>query len=162
MSILPEKEFKATVTKTLTQAKRNTVRTSTTTKNRKHKNNESEIKKQCMHAQSCPALCNPMELEPARLLCPWKFPGKECQSGLPLPTAGDLPNTGIETVSPALAGRFFITAPPRIITEMKNTLEGINTGNPQDWISNQEDRTVEMIQSELQKEKRIFKKIRIF
>ena len=43
MSILPEKEFKATVTKTLTQAKRNTVRTSTTTKNRKHKNNESEI-----------------------------------------------------------------------------------------------------------------------
>ena len=45
---------------------------------------------------------------------------------------------------------------------MKNTLEGINTGNPQDWISNQEDRTVEMIQSELQKEKRIFKKIRIF
>ena len=78
MSILAEKEFKATVTKTLTQAKRNTVRTSTTTKNRKHKNNESEIKKQCMHAQSCPALCNPMGLEPARLLCPCKFPGKEC------------------------------------------------------------------------------------
>ena len=26
--------------------------------------------------QSCPALCNPMELWPSRLFCAWDFPGK--------------------------------------------------------------------------------------
>ena len=31
---------------------------------------------------------------------------------LPFPTPGDLPNTGIEPASPALAGRFFPTEPP--------------------------------------------------
>ena len=36
-------------------------------------------------------------------------------SGLPFPTPGDLPNSGIEPTSltsPALAGEFFTTAPP--------------------------------------------------
>ena len=33
-------------------------------------------------------------------------------SGLPFPTLGDLPDPGIEPVSPALAGGFFTTAPP--------------------------------------------------
>ena len=33
-------------------------------------------------------------------------------SGLPFPPPGDLPNTGIKPVSPALAGRFFTTEPP--------------------------------------------------
>ena len=36
-------------------------------------------------------------------------------SGLPFPTPGDLPDSGIEPVSPAcpaLAGMFFTTAPP--------------------------------------------------
>ena len=32
--------------------------------------------------------------------------------GLPLSTPGDLPNPGIEPVSPALAGRFLTTEPP--------------------------------------------------
>ena len=30
---------------------------------------------QRVHAQSCPALCDPMDCSPARLLCPWNFPG---------------------------------------------------------------------------------------
>ena len=41
---------------------------------------------------------------------------EEHRSGLPLPTPGDLPNPGIEPkslASPALAGRFFTTVPPR-------------------------------------------------
>ena len=48
-------------------------------------------------------------LQPARLLCPWDFPGKEW---VPRPPPGDLSKTGIKPLplsSPALACRFFIT-----------------------------------------------------
>jgi len=31
--------------------------------------------------QSCPTLCNLHGLEPARLLCPWDFPGKSAGAG---------------------------------------------------------------------------------
>ena len=44
-----------------------------------------------------------------------EFSRQEHQSGLPFPTAGDLPDPGIEPTSlasPALAGRFFTIAPP--------------------------------------------------
>ena len=41
------------------------------------------------------------------------FSWQEYWSGLPLPPPGDLPNPGIEPESPALAGRFFITEPPK-------------------------------------------------
>jgi len=37
------------------------------------------------------------------------FPRQEYWNELPFPTPGDLPNPGIETVSLALAGRFFTT-----------------------------------------------------
>ena len=40
------------------------------------------------------------------------FPRQEYQSGLPFPSPGHLPKAGIEPVSPALAGRSFITEPP--------------------------------------------------
>ena len=43
------------------------------------------------------------------------FPRQEHWSGLPCPPPGDLPDPGIKPespVSPALAGRFFTTAPP--------------------------------------------------
>ena len=46
---------------------------------------------------------------PARLLCPWDF--QEYWSRLPFPSLVDLPNPGIETMSPALPGGFFITVP---------------------------------------------------
>ena len=36
-----------------------------------------------------------------------KFPRQESWSGLPCPSLVDLPHSGIEPVSPALAGRFF-------------------------------------------------------
>ena len=38
----------------------------------------------CMHAKLlwlCPILCDPMELQPARLLCPWDSPGKNTGVG---------------------------------------------------------------------------------
>ena len=40
------------------------------------------------------------------------FPRQEYWSGLPFPSPGDPPDPGIETASPALAGRFFTTEPP--------------------------------------------------
>ena len=40
------------------------------------------------------------------------FSKQEYWSGLPFPPPGDLPDPGIEPVSPALAGRFFIIEPP--------------------------------------------------
>ena len=39
------------------------------------------------------------------------FPRRECWSGLLFLFPGDLPNPGIESKSPALVGRFFITEP---------------------------------------------------
>ena len=40
------------------------------------------------------------------------FPRQEYWSELPFPSPGDLPNSGIELVSPALAGAFFTAEPP--------------------------------------------------
>ena len=42
-----------------------------------------------------------------------EFSRQECWSGLPFPPPGDLPEPGIKPSSPALAGRFFTTEPPR-------------------------------------------------
>ena len=39
------------------------------------------------------------------------FSRQEYWSGLPFPSPGDLPNTGIEPPSPALAGEFFTAEP---------------------------------------------------
>ena len=58
--------------------------------------------------QSCPILCDPHGLWPARFLCPWNYPGKNTGVGGRsllqgvFPSPGDLPNPGIEPGSPAL------------------------------------------------------------
>ena len=41
------------------------------------------------------------------------FSRQEYLSGLPFPPPRDLPNPGIEPMSPALVGEFFTTEPPR-------------------------------------------------
>ena len=41
-----------------------------------------------------------------------RFSRQEYWSGFPFPSPGDLPDSGTEPVSPALAGRFFTTKPP--------------------------------------------------
>ena len=41
-----------------------------------------------------------------------EFSSQEYWSGLPFPSPGDLPGTGIEPGSPALAGGFFTAEPP--------------------------------------------------
>ena len=40
------------------------------------------------------------------------FPRQEYWSGWPCPPPGDLPDPGIQPVSPALAGGFFVTKSP--------------------------------------------------
>ena len=40
------------------------------------------------------------------------FPRQEHWSGLPFPSIKDLPESGIEPMSPELAGRFFTMEPP--------------------------------------------------
>ena len=39
------------------------------------------------------------------------FPRQENRSGLPFPSPEDIPNPGIKSTSPALAGEFFTTEP---------------------------------------------------
>ena len=41
-----------------------------------------------------------------------EFPRQEYWCGLPFPPPGDLPNPGIEPMSPALEADFFTTEPP--------------------------------------------------
>ena len=41
-----------------------------------------------------------------------EFPRQESWNGLPLPSPGDLPNSGTELTSPVLGGGFFTTKPP--------------------------------------------------
>ena len=41
-----------------------------------------------------------------------RFSRQEYWSGLPFPSLGDLPDPGIEPMSPALAGGFFTSKPP--------------------------------------------------
>ena len=40
------------------------------------------------------------------------FPGQEYWNGLPFPSPEDLPDSGIELISPTLTGGFFTTEPP--------------------------------------------------
>ena len=47
-----------------------------------------------------------------RLLCPWAFTRQEYWRGLPCPPPGDLPNPGIEPVSPAFQAGSLPSEPP--------------------------------------------------
>ena len=72
------------------------------------------LPEECMSAQSNPTLCDPMDCSlPGSSV--QGFPRQEYWSGLPIPTAGDLPCPGIGPMSPvslALTGRFFTTMLP--------------------------------------------------
>ena len=59
----------------------------------------------------CPTLCDPWTVVgqgPPSV----GFSRQEYWAGLPFPSPGDLPDSRIEPVSPALAGEFFTTEPP--------------------------------------------------
>ena len=64
-------------------------------------------------AQSCLALCHPMDCIASQAPLSTGFSRPEYWSGLPCPHPGDLPDQGTEGFAPpALAGRLFTTAPP--------------------------------------------------
>ena len=66
----------------------------------------------CLCAQSCPALCDPMDCIPLGSTFHRIFQARYW-CGLPFPPPGDLPDPGIplkSPVSPASAGRFFTTS----------------------------------------------------
>ena len=75
-----------------------------------------EIKVNWLVTQSCLALCKPMDYIAHQAPLSMGISRQDYWSRLPFYTPGDLFNTGIEPASlafPALAGRFFTTAPPR-------------------------------------------------
>ena len=50
---------------------------------------------------------------------PMEFSRQEYWSRLPFPSPGDLPNSGIEPVAPALANRFFTSVlPGKVISQL--------------------------------------------
>ena len=53
-------------------------------------------------AQSCPALCDPMDCIAHQVPLSMEFSRQEYWSGLPIPSPRDPPNPGIEPGSPAL------------------------------------------------------------
>ena len=70
----------------------------------------------CVHAkslQSCLTLFGTPWTVAHQASLSMGFPRQEYWSELPFPSPGDLSNPGIELMSPALAGGFFTTEPPR-------------------------------------------------
>ena len=66
----------------------------------------------CVHAQSCPTLCNPMDVA-NQASCQWNFPDKTTGVGSHFLLQGIIPTQGSNLIlSPALAGGFFTTVPP--------------------------------------------------
>ena len=62
--------------------------------------------------QLCQTLCDSMDLQPTRLLCPWDFSRQGYRSELPFPSPGDFPDPGIEPGSPALQADSLSSEPP--------------------------------------------------
>ena len=56
----------------------------------------------CLVTQSSPTLCDPLWAVAGQAPLSMEFPRQEFWSGLPFPSAGDLPNPGTEPQSPAL------------------------------------------------------------
>ena len=67
-------------------------------------------------ACACSVACDswdPMNLQPARLLCPWNFPGKNTGVSCCFLLQGIFSTKGLNPMSPTLAGGFYITELPR-------------------------------------------------
>ena len=66
----------------------------------------------CLVAKLVLTLCDPRLTVARQAPLFMEFSRQVSWSGLSFPSPGDLPNTGIESASPALTGRFFTTEPP--------------------------------------------------
>ena len=65
----------------------------------------------CVRALTCGGLFATQRTVAHEVSVSMEFSRQENWSGLPFPPPGDLPNPGVERMSPALAGGFFITEP---------------------------------------------------
>ena len=66
----------------------------------------------CLVAKSCLTLLLPKGLQPASLLCPWDFPGKNTGVGCHFLFQGIFPTQGLNMPSPELIGGFFTNGSP--------------------------------------------------
>ena len=82
----------------------------------------------CLVAQSCPTLWPPWTVAHQALLSARGIPPARILEWVAISFSRDLPAPGLETVSPALAGEFFTTAPPG--KPQLSYLEPLNSG---DW-----------------------------
>jgi len=87
---------------------------------------EGALKMLRYHTNTCcfsrvQLFCNPMDCSPPGSSL-HGFPRQEYWNGLPLPAPGDLPDPGIEPVSPALSGRFLTTEPQVKVKEAQSCL----------------------------------------
>ena len=69
------------------------------------------ISMKVLATQLCPTLCNPMEGEAHRLLCPWN---SQYWNGQPFPSPGDLLNPEIEPGSPTLQAESLLPELPTV------------------------------------------------
>ena len=66
--------------------------------------------------QSCPTLCDPMDCTAYQAPLSIGFSRQGYWSGLPFPSPGDLPNSGIEPESPTLQADTLPSEPPGILS----------------------------------------------
>ena len=73
----------------------------------------ASYKHTCVHsvAKLCLTLCDPVDCSPPGI-SHMGFPRQEHWSGFPFLPPGDLPDPGIKSTSPAMAGGFITTEPP--------------------------------------------------
>ena len=75
----------------------------------------------CLATKSCLTLCDPMDYSCQAPLS-MEFSRQEYWSGLPFPSPGYRPNSGIEYTSAALAGGLFTTEPSLDIAKYKKII----------------------------------------
>ena len=76
----------------------------------------------CLVTQWCPTLLQ-VQTVACEVPLSMGFSRQEYWSGLPFPSPEDLPDPGIELMSPALAGGFLTTKPPRKPNEMYTSVK---------------------------------------
>ena len=67
------------------------------------------VRMSCTHAQSHPTLCHPMDCSSPGSFVHGIFQARILEWIAPFSSPGDLPNSGIKSTFPALAGKFFTT-----------------------------------------------------
>ena len=77
------------------------------------------LKTQCLVAQSCPPLCDPMDCSPQGSSVHGNSPGKNTGVGFPCLPPRDLPNPGIKPRSPTLQADSLLSEPLDIMVPQK-------------------------------------------